>query len=86
MRSDEDGDGYARCSTVGQVCRDEAGTKQARKTTATNERQRTRKPRVYALFAPYRRHPPVARSFLQAGGRRFDPGWLHKYLQMEPFL
>jgi hypothetical protein len=22
---------------------------------------------------------------LQAGGRRFDPGWLHKYLQMRPF-
>jgi hypothetical protein len=27
----------------------------------------------------------LPRLNLQAGGRRFDPGWLHKYLQMGSF-
>jgi hypothetical protein len=32
---------------------------------------------IYRPFAPYRHHPPSPRPPLQAGGHRFDPGWLH---------
>jgi hypothetical protein len=32
----------------------EAGTKQTRKTAIVNERQRTRKPLIYGIFARYR--------------------------------
>jgi hypothetical protein len=48
-----------------------------RKTAATSDHQQTRKPLFYRQFAPCGHHPSSPRPPLQAGGRRFDPGWLH---------